>query len=61
MCTDDDVPQLVQKGRSNIVDGHLKGAMSIMSSNTEAPDPAAVFLERVCYTLPQPSNLPKYW
>ncbi|KAL6920481.1 hypothetical protein ACHAP8_008841 [Fusarium lateritium] len=37
---------LVQKGRSNIVDGHLKGAMTIMSNNGSATDPTGVFLER---------------
>ncbi len=40
--------QLVQKGRSNIVDGHLKGALTIMVSNPEPCDPTAIFLERVC-------------
>lgn len=39
---------LVQKGRSNIVDGHLKGAMSIMSNREASTDPTGVFLERVC-------------
>lgn len=38
---------LVQKGRSNIVDGHLKGAMSIMSNRKASTDPTGVFLERV--------------
>lgn len=37
---------LVQKGRSNIVEGHLKGALTIMCSNPETSDPTAVFLER---------------
>ncbi|CAM1510577.1 Fc.00g009120.m01.CDS01 [Cosmosporella sp. VM-42] len=37
---------LVQKGRSNIVDGHLKGAMTIMGSSQAAADPTGVFLER---------------
>ncbi|OIW27670.1 hypothetical protein CONLIGDRAFT_645918 [Coniochaeta ligniaria NRRL 30616] len=38
---------LVQKGRSNIVEGHLKGALAIMSTSTEEPlDPTATFLER---------------
>ncbi|KAF4983986.1 hypothetical protein FZEAL_740 [Fusarium zealandicum] len=37
---------LVQKGRSNIVDGHLKGAMTIMSNNETATDPTGIFLER---------------
>ncbi|KAF5680584.1 transcriptional regulatory protein pro-1 [Fusarium heterosporum] len=37
---------LVQKGRSNIVDGHLKGAMTIMSNNGTATDPTGIFLER---------------
>lgn len=39
---------LVQRGRSNIVDGHLKGAMSIMSNREPSTDPTGVFLERVC-------------
>jgi hypothetical protein len=39
--------QLVQKGRSNIVEGHLKGALAIMSGSSEEPlDPTATFLER---------------
>jgi hypothetical protein len=42
---------LVQKGRSNIVDGHLKGAMTIMSNNGTATDPTGVFLERVSFLL----------
>ncbi|KAM5343177.1 hypothetical protein ACJ41O_014143 [Fusarium nematophilum] len=37
---------LVQQGRSNIVDGHLKGAMTIMSHNEAATDPTGIFLER---------------
>ncbi|KAL7943741.1 fungal-specific transcription factor domain-containing protein [Trichoderma barbatum] len=37
---------LVQRGRSNIVDGHLKGAMAIMCSSQALTDPTAVFLER---------------
>lgn len=37
---------LVQKGRSNIVDGHLKGALTIMSNNDAARDPTSIFLER---------------
>ncbi|KAK4173573.1 fungal-specific transcription factor domain-containing protein [Triangularia setosa] len=37
---------LVQKGRSNIVAGHLKGALTIMCSTDELLDPAGVFLER---------------
>ncbi|KAH8906852.1 hypothetical protein BR93DRAFT_978373 [Coniochaeta sp. PMI_546] len=38
---------LVQKGRSNIVEGHLRGALAIMSTSTEKPsDPTATFLER---------------
>ncbi|KAI5456554.1 fungal-specific transcription factor domain-containing protein [Mariannaea sp. PMI_226] len=36
---------LVQKGRSNIVDGHLKGAMSVMS-NRAVCDRTGIFLER---------------
>lgn len=51
--------QLVQQGRSNIVDGHLKGAMTIMSNSKARTDPTSSFLERV--SLPQiryldPSN-----
>lgn len=41
------LPQLVQRGRSNIVDGHLKGAMTIMGNSQPASDPTGVFLERV--------------
>ncbi|KAK7421567.1 hypothetical protein QQZ08_009912 [Neonectria magnoliae] len=37
---------LVQEGRSNIVDGHLKGALTIMSNNEAANDPTGIFLER---------------
>ncbi|KAK0706346.1 fungal-specific transcription factor domain-containing protein [Lasiosphaeria miniovina] len=37
---------LVQKGRSNIVAGHLKGALTIMCTNPEPSDPTSVFLER---------------
>ncbi|KAL6864564.1 fungal-specific transcription factor domain-containing protein [Trichoderma novae-zelandiae] len=37
---------LVQNGRSNIVDGHLKGAMAVMCSSQALSDPTAVFLER---------------
>lgn len=37
---------LVQKGRSNIVAGHLKGALTIMCSTDDLLDPAGVFLER---------------
>lgn len=46
MVTDKEM-QLVQKGRSNIVEGHLKGALAIMSTSSEEPlDPTATFLER---------------
>jgi hypothetical protein len=38
---------LVQKARSNIVDGHLKGAMTIMSNGQTPTDRTGVFLERV--------------
>ncbi|KAI9163115.1 transcriptional regulatory pro-1 [Paramyrothecium foliicola] len=37
---------LVQKARSNIVDGHLKGAMTIMSNGQTPTDRTGVFLER---------------
>ncbi|KAI0834237.1 hypothetical protein F5Y06DRAFT_173649 [Hypoxylon sp. FL0890] len=37
---------LVQRGRSNIVDGHLKGALTIMSSSQAESTPASLFLER---------------
>ncbi|RNJ53270.1 hypothetical protein D7B24_002072 [Verticillium nonalfalfae] len=37
---------LVQRGRSNIVDGHLKGAMTIMSQNDQPPSATSAFLER---------------
>jgi hypothetical protein len=39
--------KLVQQGRSNIVDGHLKGAMTIMSNSQAKTDPTTSFLERV--------------
>lgn len=47
--------QLVQKGRSNIVDGHLKGALTVMVSNSEAANPTAMFLERVRLQAPSPT------
>ncbi|KAI2601777.1 hypothetical protein GGR54DRAFT_54051 [Hypoxylon sp. NC1633] len=34
------------RGRTNIVDGHLKGALTIMSSSRGESTPASVFLER---------------
>ncbi|CAD6439818.1 1c0ca190-55c3-4460-b7b5-15fd257bf3aa [Sclerotinia trifoliorum] len=37
---------LVQRGNSSIVHGHLKGAMTIMSSRHEEPTPTSIFLER---------------
>ncbi|KAI5860366.1 hypothetical protein GGS23DRAFT_234424 [Durotheca rogersii] len=37
---------LVQRGRSSIVDGHLKGALTIMSCSQEDSTPATLFLER---------------
>lgn len=40
--------QLVQMGRSNLVDGHLRGAMTIMNSYPAANDATGMFLERVC-------------
>ncbi|OLN86753.1 hypothetical protein CCHL11_03840 [Colletotrichum chlorophyti] len=36
---------LVQQGRSNIVDGHLKGAIAIMTNNDNT-NPTSAFLER---------------
>ncbi|KAI1506721.1 fungal-specific transcription factor domain-containing protein [Biscogniauxia marginata] len=36
---------LVQRGRSSIVDGHLKGALTIMASSQDS-SPASLFLER---------------
>jgi hypothetical protein len=42
-----DILQLVQKQRSNIVHGHLKGAMTIMNDRETSTDPTGVFLERV--------------
>ena len=41
-------PQLVQRGHSNIVAGHLKGALTIMCTNPDPSDPTSAFLERVC-------------
>jgi len=40
-------PQLVQKGHSNIVAGHLKGALTIMGTEPDPADSTSVFLERV--------------
>lgn len=37
---------LVQRERSNIVDGHLKGAMTIINNREASTDPTGVFLER---------------
>lgn len=37
---------LVQNGRSNIVDGHLKGAMTVLGSAPDPTDATGVFLER---------------
>ncbi|SPO03546.1 uncharacterized protein DNG_06229 [Cephalotrichum gorgonifer] len=37
---------LVKDGTTNIVDGHLKGAMSVIAASNESPDDTAVFLER---------------
>ncbi|KAK5992058.1 L-arabinose-responsive transcription regulator ARA1 [Cladobotryum mycophilum] len=37
---------LVQPGRPNIVQNHLKGAMAIMDNNPTLTDPTGVFLER---------------
>ncbi|OTA99859.1 hypothetical protein M426DRAFT_16002 [Hypoxylon sp. CI-4A] len=37
---------LVQRGRSSIVDGHLKGALTIMSTSQADSTPAGLFLER---------------
>ncbi|KAM6527588.1 hypothetical protein FALCPG4_008644 [Fusarium falciforme] len=38
--------ELLQRGRSSIVDGHLKGAMIIMSQNDQKPTSTSAFLER---------------
>ncbi|KAI1754953.1 hypothetical protein F4782DRAFT_492223 [Xylaria castorea] len=37
---------LVQRGRTNIIDGHLKGAFTILSLNQEILSPVGLFLER---------------
>ncbi|KAI0469343.1 hypothetical protein F4859DRAFT_142225 [Xylaria cf. heliscus] len=37
---------LVQRGRTNIIDGHLKGAFAIMCLNQEILTPVGLFLER---------------
>lgn len=42
-----DTPQLVQRGNSNIVNGHLKGAMTVMKSGLPISTPVTLFLERV--------------
>jgi hypothetical protein len=39
--------KLVQRGNSNIVKGHLKGAMTIMKSGPQVTTPTTLFLERV--------------
>lgn len=39
--------QLVQRGTSNIVTGHLKGAMTIMKSGPRIRSPTSMFLEHV--------------
>lgn len=43
----------MQRGRANIVDGHLKGALTIMNSCQGDLSPTSVFLERV--RVPRPS------
>lgn len=43
----DGILQLVQRGRSNIVDGHLRGALTIMESSPGDSNPTSIFLERV--------------
>ncbi|KAK6586860.1 hypothetical protein PZA11_000150 [Diplocarpon coronariae] len=37
---------LVQRGNSNIVNGHLKGAITVMKSSPKIDTPATLFLER---------------
>ncbi|CZT40834.1 uncharacterized protein RSE6_00498 [Rhynchosporium secalis] len=37
---------LVQRGNSNIVNGHLKGAMTVMKSGPQLTTPTTLFLER---------------
>ncbi|OHW91384.1 fungal Zn binuclear cluster domain containing protein [Colletotrichum incanum] len=37
---------LVQQNRSNIVDGHLKGAIAIMNGSSDNSNPTTAFLER---------------
>ena len=49
--------QLVQRGRSNLVDGHLKGAMAIMGNAPPQNNPTGVFLERVS---PFPVHAPQH-
>jgi hypothetical protein len=50
------VSQLVQQGSSNIVSGHLKGAMTIMKTWPEEEfTPAGMFLERVIIS-PSPDH-----
>lgn len=44
----------MQRGRANIVDGHLKGALTIMNSCQGDLSPTSVFLERV--RVPMSSN-----
>jgi hypothetical protein len=39
--------QLVSRGNSDFVDGHLKGAITIMKSGPPLSTPTTLFLERV--------------
>jgi len=57
-------PQLVQKGQSNIVAVHLKGALTVMCANPDPTNPTSAFLERVsvCVVLspsPRPLSITK--
>jgi len=39
--------QLLSRGNSEFVDGHLKGAITIMKSGPQQSTPTTLFLERV--------------
>ena len=50
--------QLVSRGNSSFVDGHLKGAITIMKSGLPLSTPTTLFLERVSQ-LSSDSDSPK--
>ncbi len=48
--------KLVKDGPTNIVNGHLKGAMSVLNANGEGLDDTGAFLERVRVPVTQPKT-----